>query len=53
MQITTAQNLQSHFKSGLQIAGEDTEGNLVWMGTEREWVELDLIDEQSANDINV
>ena len=37
MRITTAYAIQSKFIAGLQIVGEDEEGNLEWTGTTQQW----------------
>ncbi len=37
MKITKDSELQNNFKNGLQIAGEDGDGNLLWMGTAPCW----------------
>jgi len=39
MKITTARELQNNFKAGLQIVGENSEGELEWMGNDKEWQE--------------
>lgn len=44
MQITTARDLQNHFKAELQITGEDKEGNLEWMGEKINWYRLSLLE---------
>jgi len=37
MQMTTAGELQAKFKAGLQLVGEDIDGDLEWMGTKEEF----------------
>ena len=37
MKITTARELQAMFQGGLQITGEDEEGELMWIGTDEQW----------------
>jgi len=37
MKITTARELQAMFQGGLQITGEDDEGELMWMGSDEQW----------------
>ena len=41
MQITIAKEIQDKFHAGLQIVGEDYEGNLEWCGTREQWEESD------------
>lgn len=38
MRICTAGELQKNFKAGLIIVGENNEGELEWMGTDKQWM---------------
>lgn len=49
MNITQAKVLQDNFKSGLMIAGKDTEGDLLWMGTDKQWE--NATEEEKANEL--
>lgn len=42
MKLTTAGELQNKFKAGLQICGENSEGELEWIGTNNQWEQENL-----------
>ena len=37
MKLTTAGEIQSKLKAGLQIVGDDSNGNLQFMGSVKQW----------------
>ncbi len=51
MQITTAQELQTKFKSGITICGEQ-DNEFQWIGTDKQWAlsDLDLSQEVMSNE---
>lgn len=45
MQIQTAQWYQNHFKAGLQLVGQDSEGELEWIGSKEQWTKLGWLED--------
>ena len=39
--VYTAQYFQDRILSGLQLAGQNEDGELLWMGTGREWRKIE------------
>lgn len=48
--IYTAQQLRNYWEAGLEVWGQDEDGELEWLGTEAEWAAWERID--NGEDIN-
>lgn len=44
MKLSQSSELQNRFKVGMQITGEDSEGNLEWLGSRHQWNMAEILD---------